>query len=166
MMRFVTNLALPACLIALCASSGLPINVQAHMAPPDFHATDVEGQTYSLSDLIGKKVVLLAFMTTWCGDCRPELRQMSDYYDAHKSDVIVLGVDTKESPSKVKAFIDKMRLTFPVLPDSDGSITQLYNVKGWPTNFIIGYDGKVFTRINRIADLHGLMSKALQTRQK
>jgi len=165
-MRFFTRLALPACLIALCAPPGLPVNVQAHMTPPDFHAADAQGQTYRLSDVIGKKVVLLAFMTTWCGDCRPELHEMSDYYEAHKSDVIVLGVDTQESTSKVKAFIDQMRLTFPVLSDADGSITQLYNVKGWPTNFIIGYDGKVFTRINKIADLNGLISRALETRPK
>ena len=58
----------------------------------------------------------------------------------------MIGINTgEESNPKAKArgFQQKHGLTYPILLDETGKVTQAYRVKGFPTNVIIDREGKL-----------------------
>ena len=60
---------------------------------PDFTLTTFDGQTYKLSELKGKPVVL-NFWASWCIPCRDEAPALQRAWETYKDrGVLVLGVD-------------------------------------------------------------------------
>ncbi len=116
---------------------------------PNFTLTNLDGRQISLSDYRGK-VILLNFWATWCPACAsamPEQEQIYRRYSQTGGDFIVLGVNLQENPAWVRQFVDKLGITFPILLDEDGSITnRQYQAPGIPTSFLIDRQGVIFYR--------------------
>ena len=126
----------------LDSESGLESNEMA----PDFELITLTGETAKLSDYKGKKVIL-NFWATWCPPCRVEMPYMESYYEKYKEseNVEILAVNMsnmERGRSKtVKEFVNEHNLTFPILLDEDGEVTDLYEVRRYPTTFIINTEG-------------------------
>lgn len=109
--------------------------------PPAFTGRTYLGRQVSLSSLKGK-VVILNFWASWCYECRPE---MPAFEKVHRQFVArglaVIGVNVREGNSAVRKYAEELRLTFPLVTDPKGRITDSYGVIGLPTTFIIGRDG-------------------------
>jgi peroxiredoxin len=56
---------------------------------------------------------------------------------------VVLGVNMKETPDRIKTYIARHRLTFPHLLDSDAKVASLFAVPGAPTTLFIDRAGQV-----------------------
>lgn len=113
---------------------------------PDFTLPVLSGGTVRLSDLRGRPV-LLNFWATWCPACRTELPALQAAYERYGDQVAFLAIDVKEPDDTVAKFITKFDLTFPVLLDRDGAVSdQLYRVRGIPTTLILAPDGSVSAR--------------------
>jgi peroxiredoxin len=54
---------------------------------------------------------------------------------------VILGVDSGEDAQDAAAFLEKIKITFPVLPDPDGAVTKRWKVYGLPTSFLIDAEG-------------------------
>ena len=124
--------------------SSPPLNRSQSIAP-DFRLLAIDGSTVSLGDLRGQ-VVLLNFWATWCPPCKAEMPDLDALYREHKSqrNFVVLGVDAEESQAQVGAFASSHDVTFPLLLDSDGKVTDgLYVVRSLPTSMIIDRDGRI-----------------------
>jgi peroxiredoxin len=97
---------------------------------PSFQLENLDGKSISLSDLKGKNIVL-HFATTWCPFCSaeaPYLEQLSkDYSDKN---VQVLLIDVKEDKALVEKVFKKFNFSFPVLLDTDGSVSTKYAPEG------------------------------------
>jgi peroxiredoxin len=110
---------------------------------PDFVLSDLSGNLVKLSDLKGK-AVLINFWATWCGPCRAEMPAIEDRYKTFKgSDFVVLAVNVDEPAELVQPYVGELGLTFPILLDTGGSITNLYRVLGFPTSFFVDRDGYI-----------------------
>ena len=110
---------------------------------PDFQLNNLDGQRVSLSDFLGKPV-LVNFWTSWCPPCRSEMPFIQDISTDKKwadEGLVVLAIDIGESPSTVREFVKNYGLTFPVLLDVARDVSLEYYVRGIPTTFLIDREG-------------------------
>jgi len=122
-------------------SSSLSIGEPA----PDFELTALTGETIHLSQFQGQPVVL-SIGASWCPDCRAEAPIMEELHKKHP-ELVILLVDSKESPEVVQAFVDEFSITHPVLLDMDGAVSKLYQIFAIPTEIFIDKDGVMRAKI-------------------
>ncbi len=109
----------------------------------DFTLENLRGSMMSLKDFRGK-VIFLNFWASWCGPCRIEMPAMELLWQVFQDDdFVILAVDVKEERDTVSSFIEKNDYTFPVLLDSRGKVANMYDVRAYPTSFLIDWEGKV-----------------------
>ena len=139
------HLLLPALasLTACVTPSGGGVSYEA----ADFTLNAVDGRSVSLSEHLGKDVVLLNFWATWCTPCAYELPHLQALWEKHRDDgLVILGVamDGPETIASVAPFVRRHRLSFPVLLDEETRAVSLYNPqRSAPFNVIIDRTGKV-----------------------
>lgn len=110
---------------------------------PDFRLLSREGPAISLSDFRGKTVIL-NFWASWCVPCKEEMPYLEAIHrERGGQGVVVLGVNIEEEKGTVDQFMQEMGLTFPVVLDSNGSVTNRYFVRYIPTTFILDKDGVI-----------------------
>jgi thiol-disulfide isomerase/thioredoxin len=113
----------------------------------DFTLQTLGGEEVSLFDYEGK-LVFLNFWATWCPPCRAEMPSMERVYNKLPSDsFVILAVNVNEPKEDVQSFMDEHGYTFPVLLDSDGRVSSIYQVEGIPTTWLIGPDTTVVGRL-------------------
>jgi peroxiredoxin len=113
------------------------------LTAPGFTLEDPDGLVYELASLKGK-VVLLNFWASWCPPCKAEMPAMQEVFDQYKDQgFVILAVNStiQDDPGEAVAFYEEMGLTFPLLMDRDGSVTQTYQVRSLPTSFFIDREG-------------------------
>jgi peroxiredoxin len=116
---------------------------QAPKPAQDFTLKDINGKEIKLSSLKGK-AVMVNFWATWCNPCREEMPDLQQSYEENKDKgFIILGINIKESESKVSQFVDSYKITYPVLLDIDGSVSTLYQVFGVPMSYFIDRNGLI-----------------------
>lgn len=113
-----------------------------NMVAKDFTITGLDGNLVSLSDLLGK-VVVLNFWATWCPPCRKEMPVLEDLWHQYgdSEDVMFLIVSVDQDSKKVQPYISENGYTFPVFYGS--ATAQLYNIISIPTTLVIDKQGVV-----------------------
>lgn len=120
-----------------------PAEWQGRIAP-DFEVGFLNGETFKLSENIGKKVIILNFFATWCSPCKTEMPELNAFYEKHKDEpFIFIGINADEKTEKVNNFIAENSIRFPVGIDKDNKLQKLFAVTGFPTTIFIGADGAV-----------------------
>ncbi len=109
---------------------------------PDFALKNMAGETIRLSDFKGKSV-LVNFWATWCAPCRAEAPVLQRAAVEYKDKLVIIGVNmtTNDTPAQVPAFVEEFGLTFPIVLDETGEVSQAYQVIGLPTSIFIDQDG-------------------------
>jgi len=107
---------------------------------PDFRLQDITGETFRLSELRGRPV-LLNFWATWCPPCIEEAPALEALHQRYGDRLAVVGVDRLEAAPAVLEFRDRFGLTYPLLLDRDGAVGDRYGVRGLPETWLIDADG-------------------------
>jgi len=130
---------------------------------PDFRLETMRGESLALSDRVGKEVLVINFFATWCGPCRHELPELERFSERHAGrPVSVLGIDSNETEAEVSAFVERLRVTYPVAIDP-GEVSRLYGVQGFPTTVVIGADGRIRDyRGGAIADVGATLGELVE----
>lgn len=111
---------------------------------PKFTSKDQNGNTVSLDQFKGKKVVLYFYPKDNTPGCTAEACDFRDNYQGLVAKGIeVLGVSVDDEKSHQK-FIAKFSLPFTLLADTDHSIVEAYGVWGEKNMY-----GKKYMGINR-----------------
>jgi len=108
---------------------------------PDFTLTSLDGTKYSLSQFLGRKV-LLNFWLESCRACEAEMPLLQSIFNKYsRDDVIVLAVNVRGDPARVRLYAGTAALTFPVLLDAEGTADALYKSPSFPMTFFIDSTG-------------------------
>ena len=101
------------------------------------------GERVQLSKLEGQPV-LINFWATWCSWCVEEMPVIQKAYDKYRDQgLVVLALDVEETRDKAANFGERMRLTFPILMDSEGAVARDYRVTTMPTSYFVARDGVI-----------------------
>ena len=124
---------------------------------PDFVALNEFGQSISLSNFLGKKVILYFYPKDMTPGCTAESCNLGENYKLlQEKGFIVLGVSPDSSKSHQK-FIDKYNLPFSLIADEDKAVIKAFGVWG-PKKFM----GKEYDGVHRttfVIDEDGVIEK-------
>jgi thiol-disulfide isomerase/thioredoxin len=114
---------------------------------PDIIGEDPDGVKFKLSDYRGK-VVMLSFWGTWCGPCMALVPQEREIVERLKDKPFVLiGVNSDADKTKLKDIVAKEKITWRSFwcgdKGTNGEIPTAWNVRGWPTIYIIDHNGVI-----------------------
>jgi peroxiredoxin Q/BCP len=126
---------------------------------PNFTLTDKDGVTVSLSDYLGKKVVLYFYPKDNTPGCTRQACAFASAYEDFKSkDIVVIGI-SKDSVASHKKFAEKYPLPFILLSDPELTAIKAYDV--WQEKKMCGKVGMGVVRTTFIIDENGYISHVM-----
>ena len=124
---------------------------------PTFSLLDQDGNTHTLKQYLGKKVLIYFYPKDDTPGCTTEACNFRDNYEALKSaGLVVLGV-SKDTTKSHKKFAEKFNLPFPLLSDEDTSMCQAYGV--WGMKKFMGREYMGISRASFLIDEKGMVAK-------
>jgi cytochrome c biogenesis protein CcmG, thiol:disulfide interchange protein DsbE len=130
-------------------------------AAPDFSLPRPDGSKSALKDHRGK-VVFLNFWATWCESCRDEMPSMERLYREFKGKGLeIVAVNVKDRRQDALAFVKELKLSYPVLMDTEGEVGLLYGAFGLPVTYLIDRKGVVLARLWGPADWYSPEARKL-----
>ena len=110
---------------------------------PDFALSLTNGEDFHLSDYKGR-VVLINFFASWCLPCREEMPVLEKIVREYEpKGVVFLGVAIDDTEAKVKDFVARYNVTFPVGLDTTATIQKSFGLYGIPTTYFIDKQGVI-----------------------
>lgn len=128
-------------------------------AAPNFSANDEQGNTITLQDYKGKKLVVFFYPKANTPTCTVEACNLSDHYkDLKAKGYEILGVSA-DSQKRQLNFKNKFNFPYPLLADETKEVIKAFDVWG-PKKFM----GKISDSIHRITfviDEHGIIERVI-----
>lgn len=140
--------------------------ITAGKPAPAWSGKTVLGKPLASSSLKGK-VVLLNFFSYYCGPCRKEYPHLQRFHTQYAKDgLTVVSVNDDDKLEEAAAFGKEVNATFPVVHDPKSAILKKFGVIGYPTNIVIGRDGKVKAVVesDKPEEIEAAFKKALAAR--
>lgn len=134
--------------LALASAGGLSaqddgIALGAVVEP--FTIQDMEGAEVDLSDVIGRKPVLVEFWATWCPVCRvldPRLASAREEF-GDRVEFLVVAVGVAQRPEQIAAHIRRHPVAGRLLYDARGAAARAFEAPGTGYVVILDGDGRV-----------------------
>lgn len=121
---------------------------RANPVPPAIRLQDVNGENVVIDDY-RNRITVVNFWASWCPPCVEEIPSLNRLMARMRGKPFELvSINYAESSETVASFLKQVRVDFPVLLDSDGSVTTQWNVIAYPSTFVIGPDGRIRYGVN------------------
>ena len=133
--------------------------LEAGTKAPAFTLPDQDGAPVSLSDFLGKKVVLYFYPKDNTPGCTRQACAFAGSYAAFRDlDAVVIGV-SKDSAASHRRFAEKYGLPFRILSDPELGVLQAYGV--WQEKKLYGKVSMGVVRTTFIIDETGVVEKVM-----
>ena len=133
--------------------------LEAGAKAPGFTLPDREGNSVSLADFAGKKVVLYFYPRDNTPGCTRQACAFAGAFEEFKRlDAVVIGI-SKDSTASHKKFAEKYGLPFILLSDPELAAIQAYGV--WQEKKLYGKVSMGVVRSTFIVDEHGVIEKVM-----
>jgi len=109
----------------------------------------VNSDPITIKQFIGKKVILVDFMTYSCINCQRTFPYVTAWYNKYKDDgLIVIGIHTPEFAfekdiDNVRMAMKKFGITYPVVLDNDYGTWKAFQNQYWPRKYLIDIHGNI-----------------------
>lgn len=127
---------------------------------PDFTLPDQDGKEVSLSDFLGKKVILYFYPKDNTPGCT---KQACAFAQANEElehlGAVVIGI-SKDSAASHRKFADKYELPFLLLSDPELKVIQQYGV--WQEKKLYGKVSMGVVRSTYLIDEQGMIEKVME----
>lgn len=125
---------------------------------PELTLTGIDNQPISLTDYIGKPLVLYFYPKDDTSGCTREAQDFSQHLNEFAAaGAEVLGV-SKDTPIKHQKFIDKYDLTVPLATDADGKVMEAFGV--WVEKSMYGKTYMGIDRSTFLFDAEGRLARS------
>lgn len=112
----------------------------------------------SLNYFSQDRVAIVYFWGTWCGICK---YTSSSVEKLHQNHIPVISIALKSGDdTELKGYLNQNQLSFPTVNDSDGLITQQWNINVTPT-FVLVKNGQMLHATTGISSYWGLRLRVL-----
>ena len=126
---------------------------------PDFTLLDKDGNEVSLSDYLGKKIILYFYPKDNTPGCTRQACAFAASYEAFKAnDIVVIGI-SKDSVASHLKFAQKYDLPFVLLSDPELKAIQAYDV--WQEKKLYGKVSMGVVRSTYLIDEQGIIEKVM-----
>ena len=126
---------------------------------PDFTLQDKDGNEVSLSQFLGKKVVLYFYPRDNTPGCTRQACAFAGAYEAFKKDdIVVIGISKDSIASHLK-FAQKYDLPFILLSDPDLVAIQAFDV--WKEKKLYGKTSMGVVRTTYVIDENGVIEHVM-----
>jgi len=133
--------------------------LEVGMKAPDFTLLDKRGNSVSLSDFQGKKVVLYFYPKDSTPGCtRQACAFAQNHSNFEEKNVVVIGV-SKDSVASHLKFAEKYELPFVLLSDPELQAIQAYGV--WQEKKLYGKVSMGVVRSTYLIDEQGVIEKVM-----
>ena len=114
-------------------------------SPPPVTLPDLDGKSVDLSQVIGKRPVLLEFWATWCPLCKALMPRIDA---AHlrlgdKMEFIAIGVGVNQTPASIKRHLAQHPIPLRVLYDGSGAAVRAFDAPSTAFVVVLDAQGKV-----------------------
>ena len=118
-------------------------SLETRVPAPDFTLALLDGKTFHLGDHKGKPV-MINFFASWCLPCREEMPVIEKIVREYQpKGVVFLGIAVDDTDAKMKDFVAKYGVTFPVGLDKTAAIQKSFGLYGIPTTYFIDKQGVI-----------------------
>jgi peroxiredoxin len=131
---------------------------------PDFSLKDTTGKPVSLTDLKGKKAIVVLFVGTECpinNALMPRLAEMSKAYAPRGVQFLAINSNRQDSAERVAEHAKQYSLPFPVLKDDGNKVADLFAAERTPEAYVLDAEGNIRYR-GRVDDQFGIGYKRAQ----
>ncbi len=132
---------------------------------PEFTLPDLKGNKVTVPTDFKGKVVIIRFWADWCTYCAKEMPELEVLYNKYKEKgLVIIAVNVGQPKEAAEAFVNKYKLSYPVLLDTYSVVAQEYSVIGLPNTFVLDRNGVVAERFfgeTDIATLEKLVNSLL-----
>jgi peroxiredoxin Q/BCP len=134
------------------------MNLETGTAAPEFTLMNQDGQNVSLSDHMGKNVIIYFYPAASTPGCTVQACDFRDNINSLKAlGYVVLGI-SPDKQSKLKTFQEKQSLNFDLLSDADSFVQKAYGAFGAKQMYGKEYMGTI--RSTFVVDPAGKISHA------
>ena len=100
-------------------------------------------QLPELAGLSGK-VAYVDFWASWCAPCRQSMPALDVLYRTHGArGFTVLGVNKDVDGAEARRFLERVRVSFPLVPDEGDRVARAFSVKAMPSGYLLDRSGVV-----------------------
>ena len=133
--------------------------LETGMKAPDFRLPDVSGNMVSLSDFLGKRIVLYFYPKDNTPGCTRQACAFAASYDGFRAgDVVIIGI-SKDSTASHQRFAEKYDLPFILLSDPQLQAIQAYGV--WQEKKLYGKVSMGVVRTTYLIDAAGNIERVM-----
>ncbi len=132
---------------------------------PAFIGQDMDGKSVDLEKIIGTKPLMLIFWSSWCVNCKqeiPKINELVKKYQKQGMEFIGINVGMNDTEKKARQYIKDYKITYPVVFDKTGALSEKYQIPKVLTVLVARKDGKVVMKYFNAPEIDDMNFRGLQ----